>query len=97
MMTNQQTHTFKAIVRGRVQGVGFRAFTRDCAKLHQVSGWVKNALNGDVEVYAQGDEISLTELLTALYQGPILSHIDHIDITWDTTEEAPSESFLILR
>ncbi len=47
--------THHLIVKGRVQGVGFRFFTYHLAKEYGIKGWVRNLYNGDVEVFAQGD------------------------------------------
>lgn len=87
---------FHGTVHGRVQRVGFRVFTRDAARRHDITGWVRNLPDGCVEVLAVGDEIALTEFLTEVYQGPVLSHVAHIDLDWRTTEEEFS-SFDILR
>lgn len=87
---------FHGIIHGRVQGVGFRVFTREAARRHDICGWVRNLSNGCVEVHAVGDEIALTEFLTEVYQGPVLSHVAHIDLDWQATGEEFS-SFDILR
>ncbi len=92
----QNIAAFHAVVRGRVQRVGFRVYTRDSAREHQVNGWVRNLGDGTVEVYGEGDEMALTEFLTDLHRGPVLSHVTDIDIEWK--EVAPSfDSFSILR
>lgn len=61
---------FKMNVSGRVQGVFFRAATRDEARRIGVSGWVRNLPDGTVEVLAQGPEEKLNRLLAWCYQGP---------------------------
>lgn len=86
-MTSHEPHnTLHVIVRGRVQGVGFRVHTRAAAQRHGCKGWVRNLPDGRVEVYAQADEDALTELLTEISQGPPWSHVAHIDAQWDTCE-----------
>lgn len=57
-------------VSGRVQGVGFRWFTREEARRLGLSGWVTNLENGDVEVSAGGEASSLERLRRALEVGP---------------------------
>ena len=57
-------------VSGRVQGVGFRWFTREEARRLGLSGWVTNLDNGDVEVSAGGEASSLDRLKRALEVGP---------------------------
>ena len=87
---------FHGVVHGRVQRVGFRVFTREAARRHGVKGWVRNLPNGCVEVHAVADELLLTEFLTEVYQGPVLSHVSNIDLKWQHSEEEFS-SFDILR
>lgn len=55
-----------AVVRGQVQGVGFRAMTRYYATELGVTGTVKNLVNGNVEIYAQGSKKRLEELMKKL-------------------------------
>ena len=57
-------------ISGRVQGVGFRWFTREEARRLGLSGWVTNLANGDVEVSAGGEASSLDRLRRALEVGP---------------------------
>lgn len=57
------------IIKGQVQGVGFRFFTLKIAKQLQLKGWVRNLTTGEVEVLAQGNEHELNELNHWLHQG----------------------------
>ena len=91
-----QHNSFHAIIKGRVQRVGYRVFTREAAMRHSVKGWVKNLPNGCVEVLAEGEEINLTEFLTELYRGPVLSHVQDIDLNWQHVAPQHDE-FAILR
>ena len=59
-----------AVVRGRVQGVGFRVATRRAAQALGVSGWVANAPDGTVHVFAQGDPEAVDEFVVFLSEGP---------------------------
>ena len=59
-----------AIVRGRVQGVGFRASTVFEARSLGLRGWVKNLPDGNVEVLAMGDDAAVEALIAWLRQGP---------------------------
>jgi bifunctional non-homologous end joining protein LigD len=64
------TEAIRAVVRGEVQGVGFRdAIVRSAREL-MLSGWVRNAEQGSVEVHAEGDRGALAELLAFLHEGP---------------------------
>ncbi len=62
-------------VTGRVQGVGFRFSTFRQAKLTGVNGWVRNAFDGSVEVFVQGENLPVARFLQWLSQGPPLSHV----------------------
>jgi acylphosphatase len=58
------------VVRGRVQGVGFRWFVREAARGLDLAGWVKNRADGGVEVVAEGSEGSVRSLMQQLRGGP---------------------------
>lgn len=57
-------------VTGRVQGVGFRWSTRHQADLLGLTGWVRNRIDGSVEVFAQGNPAALEVFRTYLAEGP---------------------------
>ncbi|HNX09126.1 MAG TPA: acylphosphatase [Methanothrix sp.] len=57
-------------ISGRVQGVYYRAFTKDRAKALGVKGWVRNIPGGGVEAVLEGDRKPVGELLTAMKSGP---------------------------
>lgn len=95
-MTLESHNAFHGIIHGRVQGVGFRVYARQAALRHGITGWVKNLSGGRVEVYAEGDELSLTEFLTDLYRGPVLSHVKDIELDWKYADKQ-FEEFGILR
>ena len=58
------------LIRGRVQGVGFRYFAQREAEALGLTGYVRNLDDGRVEVYAAGPEAKLSELAGRLHQGP---------------------------
>ena len=64
------------LVKGRVQGVGFRWFVHREAAEIGLRGWVKNTDDGHVEVVAAGDEQQMQELEAALHQGSRGSRVD---------------------
>ena len=68
-----------ALVRGRVQGVGFRWFVRERARELGVRGWVRNRSDGSVEVEAEGDVASLEELRRTLAKGPAGAQVSGVD------------------
>jgi acylphosphatase len=66
------------LVRGRVQGVGFRWFVHREASELELKGWVRNTEDGEVEVVVAGDEPALNELRASLRRGPRGSRVDKL-------------------
>lgn len=60
----------RLLIRGRVQGIGFRWFVRVHARRLRLSGWVANCPDGSVEIAASGDQKNLEELTRVVRQGP---------------------------
>jgi acylphosphatase len=67
------------LVRGRVQGVGFRWFVEREAHILGVSGWVRNNADGSVEVLAMGTRDQLAGLRSRLREGPRAARVDTVD------------------
>jgi acylphosphatase len=67
------------VVRGRVQGVGFRWFVEREAHMLGVSGWVRNNADGSVEVLAMGTRDQLSGLRSRLQQGPRAARVDAVE------------------
>ncbi len=67
------------LVRGRVQGVGFRWFVEREAHALGLSGWVRNNADGAVEVLAVGTNEQLAALKQKLQQGPRAARVDAVD------------------
>ncbi len=72
------------VVKGRVQGVGYRWWAQNWASQIGVSGWVRNCDDGSVEVYACGSPEQLDEFSMRLRQGPRFADVRHVE-----EEEAP--------
>ena len=70
----------RIIVRGRVQGVGFRANAASEARRLGLAGWVRNQLDGSVEAEAEGPEGAVDQYLAWLRRGPSLSHVTGVDV-----------------
>ncbi len=70
------------IIKGTVQGVGFRAFVEFQAHKSGVKGWVRNCPDGTVEVEAEGPRPVLDAFLLVLKQGPQYSHVTEIVVDW---------------
>ncbi len=66
------------VLKGRVQGVGFRYFAEHAARHEGIHGWVTNRDDGAVEVYAEGDRDAVWRFEARLRQGPPASRIDDV-------------------
>ncbi len=69
----------RLLVRGRVQGIGFRWFVRVQARRLQLAGWVANRPDGTVELAAAGDQEKLDELKRAVTCGPDGAEVTSLD------------------
>lgn len=69
----------KFLIRGMVQGVGFRYFAQRSAARHQVRGYVRNLDDGRVEALAEGTEKSVEEFKHDLTAGPSYSSVEEIE------------------
>jgi acylphosphatase len=76
---NQRVHV---IVRGRVQGVYFRASTRNRARQLGLAGWVRNCPDGSVEVLAEGQKTHLEQLITWCHGGPPGALVTDLAVEW---------------
>jgi acylphosphatase len=77
--TEKATQALRFVVRGRVQGVGFRWFVEREAHVLGVSGWVRNNADGSVEVLAQGTRDQILGLRSRLRQGPRAARVDDVE------------------
>jgi len=66
------------VVRGRVQGVGFRWWVRLRAQELGLRGWVRNTPNGSVEIVVRGDGAALDRFETDLWEGPTSARVDEV-------------------
>jgi acylphosphatase len=85
------------LVRGRVQGVGFRWFVRERARETGVKGWVRNRDDGSVEVAAEGESDDLQKFVAALRRGPAGAHVTALDDIAEPPDPTVGDSFSILR
>lgn len=70
------------LVKGRVQGVYFRASTQREARRLGLSGWVKNKNDGSVEILAEGEEVAIRELYGWAQKGPSAARVDKVETRW---------------
>jgi acylphosphatase len=76
----------RAVVHGRVQGVFFRAYTRDKAYQLNLVGWVRNKRDGTVECQAQGSGQAINAFIEFLHEGSPSSHVNDVvvlDVPFD--------------
>ena len=76
---NAEFVTRKAIVTGKVQGVWYRATTREQAQKLGLNGYAKNLADGSVEVVASGHRDEVEQLMQWLWQGPEMSDVTHVE------------------
>ena len=76
----------KIIVKGRVQGVGYRWFTLNTAEKFGIKGFVKNLYNGNVEVFAEGEDADLLKFIEKLKEGPSFSNVTGIETDYKDFE-----------
>lgn len=81
-MTSEPSARLHAVVRGFVQGVGFRYFVIDRARAAGLRGWVRNRADGSVECLAEGPRPSLERLLGELRRGPRAADVAEVEVDW---------------
>src|ERR1700690_4672206 len=77
--TEKATQARRFLVRGRVQGVGFRWFVEREAHILGIAGWVRNNPDSSVEVLAMGTSAQLAGLRSRLREGPRAARVDEVD------------------
>jgi len=83
----------RAVVSGRVQGVGFRYFAERAARKAGVAGWVRNLPDGRVETVAEGSNGAVEAYLAEIRKGPFGSRVS--DVTVEDTQPGNFASFEI--
>jgi len=90
----------RVVIRGRVQGVGFRAYVEDTALLHGVGGWVRNRRDGSVEALFVGAPETVAAMIEACWHGPGAARVDAVDEfpagSDDFARRQAGESFAVL-
>jgi acylphosphatase len=86
------------VIRGRVQGVGFRAWTHHQAELHGVAGWVRNRRDGTVEAVFAGPASAVEQLVAVCRDGPRGSAVAEVVASdADDAAIAPGSGFEVRR
>ncbi|MBS1303297.1 acylphosphatase [Loktanella sp. SALINAS62] len=83
-MVAKQVH-----ITGRVQGVSFRAWTRERAEELGVSGWVRNRSDGSVEALVSGPREAVEALIAGLHEGPPAAEVQSVHTTDVETQAEP--------
>ena len=78
MTTMKRVHV---IISGRVQGVFFRAYTREAATALKLTGWVRNLHDGSVEAVLEGEDKNVESMLEWCKKGPPHAVVKHVDST----------------
>lgn len=78
-MSSEPVLVSHVLVRGKVQGVGFRAFVEHHARQRGLIGWVRNRRDGSVEAVFAGPEKTVTAMIEACRIGPLGAHVDALD------------------
>jgi acylphosphatase len=91
-MTTAEYKHIHVILRGRVQGVGFRAFVKHEALSRGIEGWVRNRRDGTVEAVFTGEPASVEAMVAACRTGPRGSRVDDI-----AQRDATDDDLLALR
>lgn len=71
-------------VKGRVQGVGFRAHVEFYGRQIGVTGWVRNVGYDTVEAVAEGERAKVEHFIETMKQGPRVSRVDESNVEWET-------------
>lgn len=80
-------------IRGRVQGVFFRAETARKAQAVGLMGWVKNVRDGSVEAVLEGPRSLVEEVLEWCNEGPAGARVDSVEVTWE--QPAGEKGFVV--
>ncbi len=83
----------KVRIYGRVQGVFFRQWTVNQARLLGIAGWVRNCPDGTVEALVIGEEDAVAKMIAAMHQGPSQARVE--DLTVEVVEPEEVSSFSV--
>lgn len=87
--------TVHLFIRGKVQGVFYRASAKDVAKELKLTGWVKNTADGEVEAVVAGDQLAVEQFIKWCKEGPKNANVSTVDV--DLIADEFFEDFCILR
>ncbi len=70
------------VIRGRVQGVFYRATTQEKARALGLTGWVRNREDGSVEAVIEGEDEAVERMIAWCHQGPPMASVSEVSVTW---------------
>ncbi len=85
-MTPQETLRRRVLIKGRVQGVGFRWSCRRMAEAQGLAGWCRNLPDGRVEACFEGDPAAMAAALAWCREGPSSAIVTSVDVTSETPQ-----------
>ncbi|MDY7082529.1 MAG: acylphosphatase [Halobacteria archaeon] len=91
-MTQKRAHVF---VSGKVQGVYYRANTRDTAREKDVKGWVKNLADGRVEAVFEGEKEKVESMVEWCHEGSPRAEVEDVEVEWEEPEGNGFDGFEI--
>jgi acylphosphatase len=94
MEPRRNVSTLHVLVRGQVQGVGFRWFVREAARELNLAGWVRNRRDGSVEVAAEGEPAVLANFRQSLAEGPPRARVTSVDDVGTDSDDTPTNAAL---
>ena len=97
-MQKKKTKRMHVLVRGNVQGVGFRYFVYQTGLNLNLKGWVRNRVNGEVEIFAEGSDDILEVFLREVSKGPQMARVENVRVEWQSNQdELPPFTILTTR
>ncbi len=90
-MQRARAHLF---IEGKVQGVFYRAFTRELAQNLGLKGWVRNLRDGRVEALFEGEKDAIERAIKECFVGPPGAKVTNIDIRWETYKGDQEDFFI---
>jgi acylphosphatase len=70
------------LIHGRVQGVGYRFYAQEMAGNLNLTGWVRNRPDGDVEALVEGSRQDIETFIKWLEKGPTMAHVESVNVDW---------------
>lgn len=91
MSISRTSERVRLVIRGRVQGVSYRAHAAEQATAQNLCGWVRNLRGGEVELVAEGPREGLESLITWCRKGPPAARVDAVDIEFSAANREFSD------